>query len=114
MFQFVMARPDPGFFMRQFVSWEIASKAKKWQGYNTSRWRSEDFDRLFTLARTELDPVKRATLFIKMNDLLIHNVAVIPIVWRAKATAISNTLTGTEQTAWDSDFWRLAYWQRAT
>src|SRR5207249_8838679 len=73
MFTFTMTQPDPGFFMRQFVSSEVASKAKKWQGYNTSRWRSEEFDRLFILAKTELDPVKRATFFIRMNDMLIQN-----------------------------------------
>ena len=33
-------------------------------------------------ARSELDPVKRAALFIAMNDLLIKNVVVIPVVTR--------------------------------
>ena len=29
-----------------------------------------------------MDPVKRAALFIKMNDLVIQNVVVIPVLWR--------------------------------
>ena len=29
-----------------------------------------------------MDPVKRAALFIRMNDLVIQNVVVIPVLWR--------------------------------
>ena len=31
--------------MRQFVTWEAASKANKWQGRNITRWRNEEFDK---------------------------------------------------------------------
>ncbi|MGC1886899.1 MAG: peptide ABC transporter substrate-binding protein, partial [Stellaceae bacterium] len=60
--------PDPERFMQQFVSWEIASKDNKWQGSNPTRWRNEEYDKIFRAAQNELDPVKRAALFIKMND----------------------------------------------
>ena len=33
-------------------------------------------------SRDELDPVRRAVLFIRMNDLLVEDVVVIPVVWR--------------------------------
>ncbi|MGE0579759.1 peptide ABC transporter substrate-binding protein, partial [Reyranella sp.] len=33
------AQPDPEVFMRQFCSWEAASKANKWQGRNITRWQ---------------------------------------------------------------------------
>ena len=29
-----------------------------------------------------MDPVKRAALFIRMNDMVIQNVVVIPVLWR--------------------------------
>src|SRR5205814_5436243 len=32
MFTTTMGEPDPGVFMRQFLSWEVASKENKWQG----------------------------------------------------------------------------------
>src|SRR6516164_9811376 len=54
-----LAAPDPETFMRQFVSWEIAAKANKWQGRNIVRWRNEEYDRAFQAAEGELDPVKR-------------------------------------------------------
>jgi peptide/nickel transport system substrate-binding protein len=47
-----------------------------------TRFRSEDCDRAFKAADSELDPVKRAALFIKMNDIVIQNVVVIPVLWR--------------------------------
>ena len=59
-----------------------------------------------------MDPVKRAALFIKMNDLLIQNVVVIPVIWRAKVSAISHKLKDTDISAWDSDFANLATWYR--
>ena len=68
--------------MRQFVSWESAQKANHWAGRNFVRWANAEYDRLWKQAETELDPVRRAALFIRMNDLLIEDVVVIPVVWR--------------------------------
>ena len=86
-----MTAPDPEYFMHQFTSWEAASKANKWQGRNITRWKNEEYDKLYRAAETELDPVKRAALFIKMNDLVIQNVVVIPVVWRPRVAAIPTT-----------------------
>jgi peptide/nickel transport system substrate-binding protein len=72
---------DPQGFMSQFVSWEMAQKANNWAGRNSVRWANAAYDRLWQQARTELDPVKRAALFIRMNDLVIEDVVVIPMVW---------------------------------
>jgi peptide/nickel transport system substrate-binding protein len=104
--------PDPQYFMNQFVSWEIASKANKWQGRNITRWRNEEYDRAYTAADSELDPVKRAALFIKMNDLIIQNVVVIPVLWRNGASASVANLRGMDLSGWESTFWRLPYWTR--
>ena len=75
MYNTTMGAPDPQYFMNQFTSWEAASKENKWQGRNITRWRNEEYDRIFRSAEGEMDPVKRAALFIKMNDLAIQNVA---------------------------------------
>ena len=52
-----------------------------------TRWRNEEYDRLYRAADDEMDPVKRAALFIKMNDLVIQNVVVIPVLWRNGVSA---------------------------
>jgi peptide/nickel transport system substrate-binding protein len=105
--------PDPERFMQQFVSWEIASKDNKWQGSNPTRWRNEEYDKIFSAAQGELDPVKRAALFIKMNDMVVDDVAVIPVVNRRWVAAMSKNLRAT-LSGWDNDFWNLKDWYRET
>jgi peptide/nickel transport system substrate-binding protein len=104
--------PDPQVFMNQFVSWEIASKANKWAGRNITRFRNDEYDRRWRAAESEMDPVKRAAHFIRMNDIVIQNGIVVPVLWRNRVQAVSNRLRGTDVTGWDSDFWHLAYWYR--
>jgi len=103
---------DPQGPMRFFVSWEIAQKANNWAGRNVVRWANAEYDRLWKQAETELDPVKRAALFIRMNDLLIEDVVVIPMVWRKEVSAFSRTLHGMALSSWDSILWDLAFWYR--
>ncbi len=105
--------PDPAWFMRAFLSSEVASRANKWQGRNVTRWRNDEYDRLYEAADTELDPVKRAALFIKMNDLLTQHVVVIPVLWRNGVSASSLRLQGMDLSGWDTTFWRLPYWYKA-
>ncbi|MBI3457541.1 MAG: peptide ABC transporter substrate-binding protein [Candidatus Rokubacteria bacterium] len=110
MYTTTMPEPDPQRFMDQFTSWEVASKANKWQGRNKTRWQNAEYDRLWKAAEAEMDPVKRAPLFIKMNDLLVQHVVVIPVVWRPRVAAISNRLKDAVQSPWDGDFWYLPFW----
>jgi peptide/nickel transport system substrate-binding protein len=112
MYNTNMGSPDPEMFMRQFTSWEIAAKQNKWQGRNTTRWRSEAYDNAFRAAEGELDPVKRAVLFITMNDLVVKDAAVIPIVHRPVAAAMSHQLRA-RLSGWDNAFWNLRDWHRA-
>jgi peptide/nickel transport system substrate-binding protein len=112
MYTTTMGAPDPQTFMRQFLSAEIASKDNKWQGRNITRWRNEEYDRIFAASETELDPVKRAALFIKMNELVIQDVVVIPVLWRSVISAVSKKLRNTEISGWDSNLWNLANWTR--
>jgi peptide/nickel transport system substrate-binding protein len=104
--------PEPQRFMDPFVSWEIASKENNWAGRNNTRWRNEEYDRAWKAADSEMDPVKRAALFIRMNDLLTQHNVVVPITWRANISAISNRLRSTDICGWDSSFWNLTRWYR--
>jgi peptide/nickel transport system substrate-binding protein len=111
MYTTTMTQADPEVFMNQFTSWEISSKENKWQGRNITRWRNEEYDKAFRAAEGELDPVKRAALFIKMNDLAVGNHAVIPVVYRPQASAVSNKIKLT-LTGWDNVFATLPNWYR--
>ncbi len=111
MYTVTQTVPDPQTFMLQFTPWEVATKENKWQGRNITRWQSEEYGKLFRATENEMDPVKRAALFIQMNDLVIKNVVVIPVAWRPRVAAISNKLRAT-QSGWDSDFWHLPFWYK--
>jgi peptide/nickel transport system substrate-binding protein len=111
MFTTTMGAPDPENFMRQFVSWEVASKENKWQGRNITRWRNDEYDKAFRAAEGELDPVKRAALFIAMNDMAVGEPAVIPVVYRPRVSGVSHQLKAS-LSGWDNDLWDLPNWYR--
>ncbi len=113
MYNTGMPEPDPGVFMLQFVSWEIAAKDNKWQGRNITRWRNDEFDKASRAAEHELDPVKRAALFIAMNDLVVKDRAVIPLVYRPGVSALAKNLRAT-LSGWDNVMWNLKDWYRET
>jgi peptide/nickel transport system substrate-binding protein len=112
MYTTTMTAPDPQPFMLQFCSWEVSQKANKWQGRNVTRFRNDEYDRAYRAAEGEVDPVKRAALFIKMNDIVIQGVVVIPVLWRNGVSGAVTALQGMDLTGWDSNFWRLPYWYK--
>jgi len=110
MYNYTMGVPDPEVFMEQYVSWELASKANKWQGRNISRWRNDEFDRLSRTAEAELDAVKRAALFIRMNDLVVNDQYILPIVNRPQMDGMGARLVAT--LGWGSQLALLQHWYR--
>jgi peptide/nickel transport system substrate-binding protein len=105
------ADPDPETLMQLFLSSEMATKANKWQGRNRCRWSNEEYDRMYREAESELDPVKRAALFIEMNDLLIKELAVIPVLRRSDMAAFNSSIKAT-LSPWEGPFWLLHDWYR--
>jgi len=112
LYSFNSGSPDPQRFMDPFVSWEVAQKANKWAGLNSSRWHSDEYDRLARAGKTEMDPVKRAAIYIRMNDLITQHDVIVPFLWKGGASAVSNRLRGTDVSGWDSDLWNIAHWYR--
>jgi peptide/nickel transport system substrate-binding protein len=97
--------------MDQYKTDEVSSKANKWQGRNIVRWRSDDYDKAFHAAEVELDPVKRAALFIRMNDMVVKDGYVIPLISRPRVRGVALKLA-TSLTGWDLDFSMLHNWFR--
>jgi peptide/nickel transport system substrate-binding protein len=105
--------PDPDRFMQTFVSWEAASKANKWLGLNIGRWSSDEYDRAYRASQSELDPVKRAALFIRMNDIVCDDHGVIPVVYRPLVNGLSRGLNAAIS-GWDNTLAGIADWHRDT
>jgi len=104
-----MEAPDPETFLRQFCSWEVATKENKWQGRNVTRWQNQEYDDTHKAAQVELDPVKRAAMLIKCNELVVNNQVTIPLVMRPSAVAMNNRLVA-EISGWDNNTWDIANW----
>ena len=111
MYTTTMTQPDPERFMDQYTTREVSSKVNKWQGRNIVRMRSDEYDKTFAAAETELDPVKRAALFIKMNDLVVAENFVIPMISRPRVRGANLKLV-TGLSGWDLDFSGLQNWYR--
>jgi peptide/nickel transport system substrate-binding protein len=109
MYTVTMTQPDPEVFMRQFLSEEVATKANKWQGRNITRWQNKEYDDTHKAAQVELDPVKRAALLIKCNEMVINDQVVIPVVARPGVVAMNSKLQA-EISGWDNNTWDLPNW----
>jgi peptide/nickel transport system substrate-binding protein len=111
MFNTTMLQPDPQFFMNQYLSWQVATKENKWQGRNVSRWHSKEYDEIYNQAEHELDAVKRAAMYIKLNDMVVSDNYIQPLLRRPRVTALSGNLT-THLSGWDNDLWQIGSWYR--
>ena len=111
MYTTTMTQPDAERFMDQYTSWEISSKANKWQGRNIVRWSSPDYDKAFRAAEIELDPVKRVALYISMNDMVVASQSIIPLSSRPRVRGINLKLVS-PLSGWDLDFSGLQNWYR--
>lgn len=104
--------PDPGSYMVKWTCAEAAQKSNNWSGLNESRYCSDKYEALFDASEREINPEKRIGLFVAMNDLLIADSAVIPIVEWANVPGLRNDIIGFDPTPWDSETWNIADWRR--
>jgi peptide/nickel transport system substrate-binding protein len=111
MYTTTMTQPDPELFMKQFLSEEAATKANKWQGRNITRWQNKEYDDNWKAGQDELDPIKRAAIFIKANDMVINNYVVIPVVARPGVVAMATKLVA-NISGWDNNTWDIQNWYK--
>jgi peptide/nickel transport system substrate-binding protein len=104
--------PDPDAYMKSWTCAEIAQKANNWTGLNKERWCNPAYDALYIQSTQETDPEKRRQLFVQMNDMLVNDQVVIPLVRQADISGVSNTLEGVTLTPWDADLWNIKDWRR--
>ncbi len=94
----------------------IAQKANSWQARNVQRWHNADVDALYDelLAATTTEDAAR--ILIGINDVVIEQAAVIPLVLRVFYNAVSNRLreenVGNEN-PFATPYWNIAHWNLA-
>src|SRR6266545_4539693 len=102
-------QPDPTNYLAAWTTGKIASKANEWRLNNYHRYSNPEYDNLWNQLKAETDAAKRKDLIIKMNDILVSQVVVIPLVARTQPTdGKSKQLQGIKPNPWDSVLWNVA------
>jgi peptide/nickel transport system substrate-binding protein len=110
MFAFDSETPEPDSYMELYACDQISQKENQWSKENSSRYCNPAYDALLEKLKSETNAEKRKALFIEMNDLLIEDVALIPLVSRKDAYAIASSLTNLEFTPWSASTWKINEW----
>jgi peptide/nickel transport system substrate-binding protein len=104
-------QPDPTSYLCGWTTDQIAAKANNWQLANTERYSNPEYDALCEQLRTETDEAKRKEAVLKMNDIIVEDVVIIPLVARPQvASGINKNLKGVVPNPWDSEMWNIADW----
>lgn len=107
---------SPGFMLSWYTGpngENIAQQANSWTGQNFQRYQNPEFDALFEqlLVATTLD--EAIDLMISLNDLVIQDFAVVPIVARVFYYGISNRMNRTNmdlENNWVGPYDNIANW----
>ncbi len=103
---------DPQTYMSNWTCKEMAQKRNKWGGNNMPRWCSPAYDALSAKMSISSAMKDRIRLTKEMNDMLMQDYAMIPLIHRGNVSAHSNTLSGVRMNPWDSELWNIADWTR--
>jgi len=103
---------DPETYMAGWACDEAPRPETQWQGNNMPRYCSEAYDALVAEMAVTGDINKRAELAKAMNDMLMQDYVIIPLVHRGRNAAHANSLGGVALNVWDSELWNIADWYR--
>ena len=100
----------------------VAQRANNWvpvndlqlQMFNIQRYVNHEYDALWDEAASTIDMERSIELLIQMNDFVVNEYVVIPLVERAtQKYAISNRLVKENITPgpWETLYWNIANWR---
>ena len=90
----------------------IPRPQNNWLGSNFSRYCNPEYDALAAELALTAPTENRARLVKNMNDLLVRDGAIIPLIHRGRISAHAHALAGVRINPWDSELWNVADWHR--
>ncbi len=84
----------------------------QWQGSNISRFCIPAYDELHAKLTSTADIEERGKIGRELNDMIVENGGLIPLVHRGRLSAHANSLGGVVLNVWDSELWNVADWYR--
>lgn len=104
---------DPQSYLAEHTCEKAPRPESQWQGENINRYCDPEFDRLSAELGQTGDPAKRQELAIRLNEMLTKDsYVIVPLVYRGRISAHSNSLGGVIVNPWDSEIWNTADWYR--
>ena len=93
---------------------EAASQRENnWLFENNIRYCNPEFDAVYEELTQTAGIDARNALLARLNEIVVQDYAIIPLVFRGDVSVKANTLLGTAKNAWDSELWNVAEWHRA-
>lgn len=104
---------DPQIYMSNWLCDQIARRENNWLGNNVPRYCNPEYDALFQELTVTPVGERRVEIVKTLNDMLMQNGVMIPLVHRGSVSAHANTLLGVRMNAWDTEMWNIADWSRS-
>jgi peptide/nickel transport system substrate-binding protein len=103
---------DSQSYMGSWTTSNISGKDTTWQGSNVQRFQSDEYDALHAELTQTADMDRRNEITIQLNDLVVGNYSIIPLIHRGSVSAHANSLTGVKLNPWDAELWNIGDWAR--
>ena len=103
---------DPESYMANWACAEIPGPENQWLGNNVQRMCVAGYDALVAEMSQTASLEARASLAKQMNDIIVQNHFIVPLIWRGDVSAHANSLKGVRMNSWDSELWNVADWHR--
>ncbi|WP_424941807.1 peptide ABC transporter substrate-binding protein [Aliiroseovarius crassostreae] len=104
---------DAETYMNNWTCAEIPNPANNWLGFNMPRYCNAAYDAKVAQLAETVGTTARGAMVKELNDMLVQDGAMIPLINRGVTVGHANTLRGIRLNAWDSHLWNIADWTRA-
>ncbi len=103
---------DAEAYMNNWTCSEVPMPSNNWLGSNMPRYCNPAYDALAAKLAGTAGTEARGTIVREMNDMLMQEGAMIPLILRGSVIAHANSLAGVDLNVWDTQMWNAADWTR--
>ena len=104
---------DPQAYLSAYRCGNEPSPENGWAGENINRYCDPAYDKLLDELKMTADLEKRGEIGRKLNDMLTKDsYTIVPLTWRGRVSARSNSLGGVVLNTWDTELWNVEDWYR--
>jgi peptide/nickel transport system substrate-binding protein len=104
---------DAADYLSAYTCAKIPRPETQWQGENINRVCMPEYEALLAELGRTAGVEARGKLGQQLNNMLtVDSKIIVPLVWRGRVSAHSNTLGGVILNTWDTELWNAADWFR--